>query len=92
VNTTELYAVIGVLIAAVLALAGLWVRAQDQHRLWATAKLTDHERVIAILEHDFAGVRQDVADIKDMITDHTKQDRRFQAAVARKLSLDVETD
>ncbi len=91
-SITELYALIGVLVAAVLALAGLWVRAQDQHRLWATSKIADHERVIAILEHDFAGVRQDVSDIKRMIDDHTKQDRRFQAAVAHKMNLVIEEE
>ncbi len=91
-NVLELYAVIGVLVAAVLALAGLWVRAQDQYRLWATAKIADHERVIAMLEHDLTGMRDDVSEIKGMILDHTKQDRQFQAAVARKLNLVIQEE
>ncbi len=91
-NTTELYAIIAALMAAVLVLAGLWVRAQDQHRLWSTSKISEHEKTIAVLETDFKGVRKDVADIKELIVDHTKQDRRFQAAVAHKLNLVIEED
>jgi len=91
-STTELYALIGALVAAVLTLAALWVRAQDSHRMWATTKITEHEKVIAVLETSFKGVREDVSEIKAMLVDHTKQDRIFQAAVARKLNIDVNPD
>ena len=89
-NATELYALIGILVAAVLALSGLWVRAQDAHRLWATTKIVEHERVIGILDVGFKRVGEDVAEIKRMIEDHTRQDRKFQAAMAQKFSIKVE--
>ena len=88
----ELYSIIGFLVLALLTLSGLWVRAHDAHRAWATGKITEHERVIAIVEGEFKGVREDVAEMKSMLHEHTRYDRKFQAAVASKLGVTLEVE
>lgn len=87
--TEILYSIIVGLFSICLALGGLWVRAHDQHRQWTTEKLNEHGKLLAILDHDFAEVRKDIAEIKLTVAEHLESENRFQRAVARKFELQL---
>lgn len=89
-STEVLYGIIGALTLALTTLAGLWVKAHDNHRQWSTQKITEHEKVIAVLEKETSGIRSDVAEIKEMLEEHTKNDRKVQFALIKKFNLEVE--
>ena len=87
-----LYGVITALGLAVLTLGGLWVRAHDAHRHWSVERINAHERMLAVLENDFAGIREDLAEIKEILSEHTKHDRKIHEALVRKFGLVVAED
>jgi hypothetical protein len=48
--------------------------------------------MLAVLENDFAGIREDLAEIKEILSEHTKHDRKIHEALVRKLGLVVAED
>jgi hypothetical protein len=81
-----------ILLGAIVILCGLWVRAHDIHRQWSTERINGHEKALAVLEHDYVGIREDLAEIKMLLGEHTKHDRKIHEALIRKLNLDVVED
>lgn len=84
---TELFYGVG---AAVMVLCGLWIKSHDGHRQWSTERINSHEKTLAVLEHDYIGIREDLAEIKMMLTTHTNHDRKIHEALIVKLGLQVE--
>lgn len=85
-----LYAIIGFLGAALLALSGLWVRAHDEHRKWSTDKITEQERRVSIVESTQNAIRQDIVEIKETLQRRDERESKFQAALVAKLDLRIE--
>lgn len=88
--TEILYGVITALVAAVIVLCGLWIKSHDGHRQWAVERINSHDKTLAVLEHDFAGIREDLSEIKMLLSEHTKHDLKIHDALIRKLGLQVE--
>ena len=84
-----LHAIIAALVAAVLILSGLWIRAHDAHRAWTIERINSHEKTLAVLEHEFLGVREDLTDIKGAIREHTARDGLIHDALIRKFDLKI---
>lgn len=90
--TEILYGVITALGAAVLVLCGLWIKSHDGHRQWAVERINSHDKTLAVLERDYIGIREDLAEIKMMLGEHTKHDRKIHDALIAKLGLQIEGD
>ncbi len=84
-----LHAIIAALVAAVLILSGLWIRAHDAHRAWTIERINAHEKTMAVLEHEFVGVRGDLSEIKADLRAHTARDELIHEAMIRKFDLKV---
>lgn len=80
------------LLGAVVILCGLWVRSHDAHRQWSTERINSHEKTLAVMEHDYVGIREDLAEIKMILAEHTKHDRKIHEALISKLGLAVAED
>lgn len=85
-----------IIVTVIAAFGGLWIRSHDNHRQWATEQINDHGQVIAVLKNDFAGIHEDLSEIKMALHEHIKDqnkrddaDRRFKIAVMQKLHLEV---
>ena len=89
--TDVLHSIIAVLVAAVLVLSGLWIRAHDTHRAWTIERINSHEKTLAVLESEFVGVRDDLTDIKVAIREHTARDELIHDAMIRKFDLKLGT-
>jgi Tfp pilus assembly protein PilN len=85
-----LYGLIAVLLSAVLALSGLWVRSQDKHREWATGLLTQHAQDIAVMRRDFDAVLKAINRMEETFARHNEREQRVQDALIRKLGLEVD--
>ena len=64
-----LYGAIGVLSTALVALGTIWVRAHDKHMQWAAEKITEHERLIALMQATSLEVKDDIKEIKLTLRD-----------------------
>jgi hypothetical protein len=80
------------LLGAIVILCGLWIRAHDVHRQWSTERINAHEKTLAVMEHDYIGIREDLAEIKMILSEHTKHDRKIHEALISKLGLVVAED
>lgn len=85
-----LYSTIALLAAAVVVLCGLWIKSHDNHRQWSTVQIHEHGKSIALLEHDYLGIREDLAEIKMLLGEHTRNELRIHEALIRKLDLQIE--
>jgi hypothetical protein len=73
-----LYGIISFLGLALIAFGGVYVRAHDKHREWATEKITQHERVIAVLEATHRTIEHDMREIKANLARHLELEEGFQ--------------
>ena len=88
--TEVLYAVITALMAAVLALAGLWVKAHDEHRLWTVGKVTEHDRDIALIKSRQEQVLAGIDELKHQFAEHAAEEMRIHRLLITKLNLEVD--
>lgn len=79
-----LYSVIGVLTLAVLTLAGLWVRAHDAFRQWATSEFVQLAKDVAAMKLLFEDVRTDIRNLDAKLGDHAKEELSFQKEILSK--------
>lgn len=80
-----LYAVISFLGLAVLTLGGLWVRSHDKHREWSTTEISGLKQATGILTATHAELKDDIKEIKTMLTHHLEVEERFQKSVVQSL-------
>jgi len=64
-----LYGIISFLGLALIALGTIWVRAHDKHMQWAAEKITEHERLIALMQATSLEVKDDIKEIKLTLRD-----------------------
>ena len=85
-----LYAIIAALTTALIALGGLWVRSHDGHRQWATERINEHTRDIAVMRSDFSAVAKDMRELKDLLQAHDKREQRIHDAMISRFGLAVD--
>jgi hypothetical protein len=85
-----LYGIIGALAAAIVALAGLWVRAHDVHRQWSTERINEHTKDIAVMRSDVSAIADNVREVKDLLHAHDKREMRLHDVIVSKFGLSVD--
>lgn len=66
------------------------MRSHDQHREWATDKITEHERLISVAQSHQETIMEDVREIKNALNLHLDTEVKFQMAMIKKFGITVE--